>query len=175
ASGAGDPVRRIEWLLEADEDAAALSEAHRAIAAEAAAPERWFEVSARLTARLPERPAWLEALQAARGGARGGLAEAQERLRRVIDRDDGAPEEKRRARLRSAELSALLGQTADAGREAAGWLRAHTEAPASERARALCLDASMRSRRGDFDAALDRVAEAEAAASSLPVAERPEA
>src|SRR5262249_59935731 len=82
---------------------------------------------------------------------------------------------KRRARLRSAELSALLGQTADAGREAAGWLRAHTEAPASERARALCLDASMRSRRGDFDAALDRVAEAEAAASSLPVAERLEA
>ena len=173
-----DPASRIETLLAAGRVAAALDEGERWIHS---CPERrletWFPLAARLAvAAAGSPPAWLEAIEAERELAGGRPREARRRLDRLGAAPGAAPERRRAAKLRAAELTALLGSHGEAARRAAAWRREHRDAPVPETARALRLGAVGLAREGRFECAwalLDETERAEAGARR-PASERVE-
>jgi len=171
-----EPDRRIELLISAGEIGEAIAEAERWLRCSPRGPaERWFGLAARLAgAAAGTLPAWLEALEAEREMAGGRLEEAQERLARAAGSLQAPEEEKRRAMLRLAEVSALRGRMNESGRLAAAWRGAFPDAPPEEVVRALVLEAKMRDRAGEHEAALGLLDEADRAGSGLATAERVE-
>ncbi|HYR46575.1 MAG TPA: hypothetical protein VER78_06180, partial [Thermoanaerobaculia bacterium] len=171
-----DPERRIALWLEGEELERALAEAREQISASSGiGAEKWFELSARLCAALPqERPCWLEAIEAERDLSGGRPAEAVDRLDRIERSPEATVGERRAAALRSAEIGALRGEKKMAAGLAAAWRSRFPDAPAQERVRALRLEASGRAREGAQEEALALLDQAERAGASLPAAERVE-
>jgi tetratricopeptide (TPR) repeat protein len=169
-----EPGRRIELLIAAGEIGEAMAEAERWLRCSPRSPaERWFGLAARLAgAAAGTLPAWLEALEAEREMAGGRLEEAEKRLARAADSPQAPEEEKRRTMLRLAEVSAFRGRMKESGRLAAAWRRAFPGAPPEEVVRALVLEAKMRDRAGEHEAALALLDEADRAGSGLATAER---
>ncbi|HEV2062922.1 MAG TPA: sigma 54-interacting transcriptional regulator, partial [Thermoanaerobaculia bacterium] len=171
AGAEDDPARRIEWFLSAGDLEAALEagEAWRG-SLSPGAPERWFDLSARLAAVCPPPlPPWLEALEAERDAAGGRPEDAESRLERVADWPAASPAERSRAALRRIEMLSRRGRFPEAGRLGAAWRRAHPEAPASEIVRALRVEAGARAREGQHEAALDLLDEADRGGAGLPL------
>ena len=134
--------------------------------------ESWFALAGRLAAAMvPPFPPWLETIEAEREIAAGRPQAAKSRLERVARALESDGDERRRARLRLAELAVMLGQPAEAARRAAEWRRCHPSAPAGESARALRLGATGLSREGRTDCALALLDEAERLGAGLPVSE----
>ncbi len=175
ADAAGRSGRRVALLLDAgDTDAAVAAGRDWMESDPGARPERWFELSARLAARVSSRPPWLDALEAERELAGGRPAEAEDCLRRAGESPSAAPGERRAFALRLAEVAALRGRSDAAADRAGVWRRANPDAPAHETSRALRLEAAGLSRRGDPASALDLLQKAEAPGDRLPPAERVE-
>ena len=172
-----EPGRRIELLIAGGDAGEAMAEAERWLRCCPGGPaERWFGLSARLAgAAAGTLPSWLEALEAERELAGGRLEEAEKRLARAADSPHSPEEEKRRAMLRLAEVSAFRGRMKESGRMAAAWRRAFPGAPPEEVVRALVLEAKMRDRAGEHEAALALLDEADRAGAGLATAERLEA
>ena len=173
AAGTSDPGRRVEILLEEGRAALAVREAERWVRALPARPaEAWFPLAARLAAAVaPPLPTWLETIEAEREIAGGLPLAAKSRLERVVRAVETGVDERRRARLRLAELAVMLGQPAEAARRAAEWRRAHPAAPPGEAVRALRLGAVGLSREGRSDCALALLDEAERLGAGLAVSE----
>ncbi len=176
ADRADDPGARIEALLEAGRRDAALEEARRWVAsAPDARPEAWFSMSARLAAEMGESLApWLATLEAEREIAGGRPLEARVRLERIVRDAASDPEARRRAQLRLAEVTVLLGDAAHVARRAAAWRMEHPRAPAREMTRALRLEAIGLAREGGHDAALELLDEADRAGAASGLGERVE-
>ncbi len=170
-AGSGDPGRRIEDLLEEGKPGLALSEGERWVRRFPGRPaEAWFALAARLQATaVGPLPPWLESIEAEREIAGGRPQAAGVRLERVARALEADAEERRRARLRLAEVAVMLGRTAEAARRAAEWRRAHPGAPPAEAVRALRLGAAGFAREGRVDCALALLEEAERLGSLLPV------
>jgi DNA-binding NtrC family response regulator len=170
---AADPGLRIERLLAEGSVPAALDEAGRWVAG---APERpvevWFPLAARLVAAGGESPPWLEAMEAERELAGGRSADARDRLERLVRSPATAPDVRRRAELRIAEIAGTRDAWAEAARRAAAWRRSHPDAPDGERVRALALGAVGLAREGGVDAALALLDEAERPGAALTAEER---
>jgi hypothetical protein len=147
--GPDGPGRRIELLIAAGRTREALLAAQSWIETSPRGPaEPWFGLSARLASVAGGRlPAWLEALEAEREVAGGRLEEAEKRLARAAEAVSAPEDERRRAKLRLAEVCALRGRMKEAGRAAAAWRGAFADAPAEEIVRALLLAAKMRTAR----------------------------
>ena len=162
APEAGDPGTRVERALAAGRVELALAEADRWILSRPdARPEAWFALSSLLSAHLASnRPAWLEALEAEREIVGGRTREALIRLDAIGARQAPDRGEKRRSKLRAAEVAMMLGDAAAASRRAAAWRREHPQAPAEEGRRALRLGAEGLAREGRTDCALALLAEA---------------
>ena len=173
AAGTSDPGRRVEILLEEGRAALAVREAERWVRALPGRPaEAWFPLAARLAAAVaPPLPTWLETIEAEREIAGGLPLAARSRLERVVRAVETGVDERRRARLRLAELAVMLGQPAEAARRAAEWRRAHPAAPPGEAVRALRLGAVGLSREGRSDCALALLDEAERLGAGLAVSE----
>ncbi len=172
-AAADDPGRRIEALLEGGQTNLALREAERWVRRFPGRPaEAWFPLAARLSAGASAPlPPWLEAIEAEREMSGGRPQAAKARLERIVRAVDCPDDERRRARLRLAELAVVLGRTAEAARRAAEWRRAHPAAPPGESVRALRLGAAGLSREGRTDCALALLDEAERLGSGLAVSE----
>ncbi len=172
--GGGGAGARIESLLAAGRVEAALAEGEAWIRDSPGADGvAWFSLSARLAAEAGDRfVPWLEALEAEREVAGGRPVEARARLDRVAGHPASGPDDRRRATLRSAEVSVLIGESSAAARRAAAWRRAHPDAPAGESVRALRLGALGLAREGHADGALALLDEAERADGDLAAAER---
>mgnify|MGYP003694397577 CR=1 FL=1 len=130
------------------------------------------------TARLRRRREASRLARGARGGAgdRGRTAGgAEKRLARVAEAVPAPEDERRRAKLRLAEVCALRGRMKEAGQAAAAWRGAFADAPAEEIVRALLLAAKMRDREGEHAAALVLLDRADGVGSGLSTAERLEA
>jgi len=167
------PGERIAAALADGEVGRALELARAWVGGGGAGPEAWFSLSAALSARTGGRVVpWLDLLEAEREAAGGLAAEARRRLDRVAAHPESSREERRRARIRAAELSVRLGEHAAASRRAAAWRRDHPDAPAAETARALRLGAEGLAREGRTDCALALLDEAEVSAGSLPLGDR---
>jgi hypothetical protein len=154
--GPDGPGRPLFFWINAGRTREALLEAQSWIEISPRGPaEPWFGLSARLAAVAGERlPAWLEALEAEREVAGGRLEEAEKRLARVAEAVSAPEDERRRAKLRLAEVCALRGRMKEAGQAAAAWRGAFADAPAEEIVRALLLAAKMRDREGEHDGLL---------------------
>ena len=170
---ASDPGRRVEILLEEGETGPALREAERWVRRFPARPAQdWFPLAARLAAAaVAPLPPWLDAIEAEREIAGGRPQAAKARLERVVRSLESPGDERRRGRLRLAEVAVMLGQPVEAARRAAEWRRAHPSAPAGEAVRALRLGATGLSREGRADCALALLDEAERLGAGLPIAE----
>jgi transcriptional regulator with AAA-type ATPase domain/tetratricopeptide (TPR) repeat protein len=177
ARGEDGPGRRIELLIGAGQTREALDEAQRWVETSPRGPaELWFGLSARLAGVAGETlPAWLEALEAEREIAGGRLEEAEKRLARAADAGAAPENERRRAKLRLAEVCALRGRMKEAGQAAAAWRGAFADAPAEEIVRALILAAKMRDREGEHEAALTLLDRADGVGAGLSTLERLEA
>ena len=175
--GPDGPGRRLVRLIAGGRTREALREAQGWIATSPrGAAEPWFGLSARLAAVAGEGlPAWLEALEAEREIAGGRLEEAEKRLARAAEAVAAPEDERRRAKLRLAEVCALRGRMKEAGQAAAAWRGAFADAPAEEIVRALLLAAKMRDREGEHEAALVLLDRADGVGSGLSTAERLEA
>jgi DNA-binding NtrC family response regulator len=169
-----DPGRRIELALGSGDRDAALGEARRWIASlPGVRPEAWFSLSALLAAHLGQRQvAWVELLEAEREIAGGRPADARSRLERIARRGEATDDERRRAKLRAAEVAVMLGEAVAAAGRAAGWRREHPDAPPDEDVRALRLGAAGLAREGRSDCALALLDEADRIGACLPDAER---
>jgi len=169
ARGEDGPGRRIERLIDAGRTGEAIDEAQRWVQTSPRGPaEPWFGLSARLAAvAAPALPAWLEALEAEREIAGGRLEEAERRLARAAGAAAAPEDERRRAKLRLAEVCALRGRMKEAGQAAAAWRGAFADAPAEEIVRALLLAARMRDRGGEHEAALALLDRADGVAVGL--------
>jgi len=172
-AASGDPGRRIEDLLDEGESSSALREAERWVRRfPERPPEAWFALAARLAAAVAAPfPPWLETIEAEREIAGGRPEAARVRLERVAGALESDAGERRRARLRLAEVAVMRGQSGEAARRAAAWRRAHPGAPAAEAGRALRLGAAGFGREGRVDCALALLDEAERIGSGLPLPE----
>jgi DNA-binding NtrC family response regulator len=167
------PAERIAAALAEDDVGRALELARLRVGDGGASPEAWFSLSAALAARTGGRVVpWLDLLEAEREAAGGLAAEARQRLDRIAAHPEASAEERRRARLRAAELSVRLGEHAAAARRAAAWRRDHPDAPEAETARGLRLGAEGLAREGRTDCALALLDEAEGSADRLALADR---
>jgi len=169
----GDPGRRIELAVASGQKDLALDEARRWIrSVPRARAEAWFSLSAFLAAHVGERfVPWLEALEAEREIAGGRPGDARSRLEKIARHDAAKADERRRAKLRAAEVAVMLGEAVPAARRAAAWRREYPDAPADEGVRALCLGAVGLAREGRADCALALLDEADRIAAELGVAE----
>ena len=169
-----DVGKRVELLIDIGDLDEALAQAQQWHSeAGAGPPERWFALSARLTAAAElSPPPWLELLEAEREIAGGRPEEARSRLLAVAAAASSSPEEKASARLRAAELLARDGRFGQAAGEAAVWRTDFPDAPPQEQVRALRLEASARAREGEHEKALILLAAAERQAAAGPLAER---
>ena len=167
-----DPARQIERALAEGRIDAALEDARHWIRAlPGARPESWYSLASLLSAHVGERSVpWLEALEAEREIAGGRPREALARLEKLARQAEPGDEERRRAVLRAAEVSLLIGEPAAAARKAAAWRRDHPEAPAAESVRALRLGAGGLSRDGRGDCALALLDEADRVGADLGAA-----
>ncbi|HEY6098453.1 MAG TPA: hypothetical protein VIW03_03425, partial [Anaeromyxobacter sp.] len=172
--GPATPEEAVASALSGGRVPEALEAARRAKEAEPESPpERWFELAGRLAAACPPpRPPWLELLQAEREAAGGRPAEAEACLARAVASGAAAPEERRAAALRLAELAVSRGRFHEAREAARAWSSAYPGAPADEIARALAIEAQGASRSGDPAGALALLDRAEEAASALAPARR---
>ena len=173
-SPGSDSGRRIELALAGGQRDLALEEARRLVeSVPQAKPEAWFSLSALLAAHLGERRVpWVEALEAEREIAGGRPAEARARLERIARQGDAGDDERRRAKLRAAEVAVMLGEAVAAARRAAAWRREHPAAPAGECVRALRLGAAGLAREGRSDCALALLDEADRLGRTLGAVEK---
>jgi DNA-binding NtrC family response regulator len=174
SAAAEEPGRRIELLVSDGRGELALREARRWMdALPGIGVEAWFPLAAFLSAKLGGIFApWLEAIEAEREISGGRPAEARERLARIVRAAESSQDEKRRAKLRLAELAAVLGRPVEAARRAALWRREHPDSPAVEAVRALRLGATGLAREGRADCALALLEEAERLGADLSIPER---
>jgi DNA-binding NtrC family response regulator/tetratricopeptide (TPR) repeat protein len=174
ASSETEVGKKVELLIDAGDFEEACTRAKRWQSESGAnPPDRWFALSARLTAATEGRcPAWLGLLEAEREVAGGRLPEARVRLLEVAEAGSSSPEEKAAARLRAAEVLSRRGHSGQAAGEAAAWRSDFPDAPARDKVRALRLEASARAREGEQGKALTLLDEAERQGASGPLADR---
>ncbi|HTD51700.1 MAG TPA: hypothetical protein VK780_01625, partial [Thermoanaerobaculia bacterium] len=174
AQSESDVGKRVELLIDGGDLEEALAQAKRwQTESGANPPDRWFALSARLTAATQGQcPAWLELVEAEREVAGGRLPEARSRLLAVAEAESSSPEEKGAARLRAAEVLARHGHPGQAAGEAAAWRTDFPDAPPRDRIRALRLEAAARAREGEQGKALALLDEAERQGASGPLADR---
>ncbi len=175
-AASGDPGRRIELLLGSGRRDLALEQAERwVLGLPECGAEVWFPLSARLAGEVGGTfVPWLEAIEAEREIAGGRLAEARARLDRIGRETSSKPGDRRRARLRAAEVTVLLGDAKDGERRAAAWRRANRHPPPQEVVRALRLLAAVQSREGRIESALELLRQADRSGAALPDTERVE-
>ncbi len=163
-----DPGGRIELLLAAGAAREALEVGERWYRESPSGPaEAWFELGARFSAAAVERPPWLDAIEAEREAAGGRPSEARAILERVARSACAAPEQRRAAGLREAEMCARVEGASEAGRCAALWRSSFPQAPAEETVRALRLEAAGLARDGRHEEARERLDQADRLSASL--------
>ncbi len=168
-----DPARRVEMFLEAglDEEALAAAGAWRRESPRRPA-EAWFELSARLSVVDLQKPAWLELVEAERQAAGGEPRGARALFGKVAESPAASPEQRRGARLRSAEIAVRVEGAAEAARLAAAWRRDFPRAPVEETLRALRLEAVGAAREGAHPRAHALLEEGDRLAEGAPEEER---